>query len=303
LSIIKAAARLWTDVDEADVVYAFGLDLLFLAWLATLWKRNGPRLVYDVADLPQKAMEGTVQGWAVRTIEGFLLSKAACLVVTSEAYLDEYFHKHYDTSGVECRVIENKLDPVETPSPGSASKSDDPPSFPLRIGYFGILRCRRSLHVLRQLAEAGDGRFQVMLRGIPRDVGDLSEMVRKTPHFQYDGPFDSPEELPDLYESVDLSWAAYYHTNQRSLMRINRFYEGCFYGVPMIGQKDTIDGQLIDDVGIGVAVDISDISITVNRLQELSRDDVSRWRENMQDLPEDCYVYTDEHEQLVNFLQ
>jgi hypothetical protein len=104
-SIIKAAARLWTDVDEADVVYAFGLDLLFLAWLATLWKRNGPRLVYDVADLPQKAMEGTVQGWAVRTIEGFLLSKAACLVVTSEAYLDEYFHKHYETSWILSRPL------------------------------------------------------------------------------------------------------------------------------------------------------------------------------------------------------
>jgi hypothetical protein len=158
------------------------------------------------------------------------------------------------------------------------------------------------VQALRKLAEVGDGRIEVVLHGIPRNIESFHDIVRRTSHLYYEGPYNNPGELPKIYQKIDISWDVLY-VGQYELMRTNRFYEGCFYNVPLIGQTGTLDGNLIEEYKIGITVDILDTESTVDRLLEISHDDVSRWRESMQDVPEDRYVYTDEHERLVDFLQ
>jgi succinoglycan biosynthesis protein ExoL len=294
---------LWTDVDEADVVYAFGLDLLFLAWLATLGKRNGPRLVYDVADLPQKAMEETMQGWAVRIIEGFLLSKVTCLVVTSEAYLDEYFYQHYDLSTVECIVIENKLDLHTTPPVRSEREVDQIDKEGWRIGYFGLLRCRQSWKTLKGLVKLADGRFELYLRGIPMQIDSLPNEAREIPNVKYGGPYQSPGELADIYTAIDLSWVAYQHSSDAELVRSNRFYEACFFQTPMIGQEGTLDGSLIKKHNIGFQVDITQPKRAIDRILRITKQEWRQWKHNLRKLPASVYTYTDEHRRLVEALR
>lgn len=298
-TLIRASIQLWKEVNDADVVYAFGLDLLLLGWLATLGQKGGKKIIYELGDLPQKELEGTLKGGVVRAIESLLLSTVACLVVTSQAYLDDYFYKHYDLSAIDCRIIENKLDPKTTPPMKKRWKRDKKARKEWKIGYFGLLRCRRSWKTLKRLVRYDEDQFELYLRGIPMKIDSLPRQAEGIPNVEYGGPYQNPKELPDMYAAIDLSWVAYQHSSDAEWVRSNRFYEACYFQTPMVGQEGTLDGEIIEKYNIGFLIDVTQSKETVERIMRITEREWKRWKRNLEQLPASVYTYTDEHRTLV----
>ncbi|OPX84753.1 MAG: hypothetical protein A4E53_03810 [Pelotomaculum sp. PtaB.Bin104] len=302
---LKALFAVRDQVKKADAIYAFGLDLFLLGWLACLGCNRPVKAVYEVADIREVLLGKGILSRCLRRLERFLLRRAELLVVTSEAFVQGYYRRIQKLDPLHYLVIENKLDagfPADVPV-----LSDHSTDGIVRIGYFGVIRCPRSLEILREAAEQGNGRVQVYIRGFPLGVGDLANKFRSNPNIAYGGPYVAPDDLPTLYDRVDIIWACYPYQgvgigNYR-WARTNRFYEACYFKKPMFAQKGTEDCRVIEALGLGAGVDLSNIEASVERILRITRAELNQWRRNLALLPEGVYKLTNEHEQLLSMLE
>ena len=170
------------------------------------------------------------------------------------------------------------------------------------IGYFGVIRCERSWHVLRRLAEQGNGRIHVYLRGVPLNLPNFEQQAAESRWIQYGGPYVAPDELTDMYSRVDLLWVAHRVDDNNSLLwnRTNRFYEGCAFQKPMIGQAGTQDGAVIHDRGLGPLVDLADPEAAIAGVLQITAAEIEQWQANVSRLPRSVYCENGEHERLSN---
>ncbi|MCG2588182.1 hypothetical protein [Rhodohalobacter sulfatireducens] len=301
--MIRSIFKIRKEVKSHDVLYCFNLDILFIGWLSTIFKRKNIKIVYDLADI-HKVLGG--QGFLpslFRTIERFLLERTDLVVVASPAYIEGYFRKVQNASNIFF-PIENKMLPVDK-SPSIEKKSfDSPKSGVLRIGYFGMIRCESSLKFLLHLLEKNKDDFELHLAGIFL----LTESYK--PHFEalenvsYSGPFVYPDDLPELYNKVDIIWAAHIHGETNTKWAIsNRFYQGCFYKRPLITQKQTQDSKRVESYNIGTTLNLNDFDESEQILKSINKEKMDTWIENMRRLPKEVHTYTDEHTKLLEMIK
>ena len=296
LPMVRAAAK------ESDVIYAFNMDTLLLGWLASRALDRRPKIVYEVSDIEPVFMGNSVLSRGVRWLERFLLRRVSSLVVTSETYIDGYYQGIQSLSHLHYQVIENKLDANTISQPQSPMTRSEWDGV-LRIGYFGVIRCRRSWGILKKAVEKGNGRVQVYVRGIPVGLEGFED-VQSAPSIDYGGPYIAPDDLPAMYEQVDIAWIASYLTKAHLCWsRTNRFYEACFFKKPMFAQVGTQDGQIVESLGLGVCVNLMDVDETVDRILSVNEMELGQWQQNVAGLPAHIYTYTDEHERLLKSIQ
>ncbi len=294
-------------VKQTDVIYAFGLDMLFLGHLSKLFSKNkNQKLVYEVGDIRGIFLGETVINKLFRFFERQLLKKVTLLVITSKAYYEEYFLKIQKAKNLNFHVIENKIDPNLFQSIDKMQVSDRTQDV-LTIGYFGVLRCERTWQILKMLADKAADKMKIYIRGVP-GVGlenQLSE-IGNIPNIIYDGPYVVPDDLQAMYEKVDIVWAAYPYQGERkgnwSWARTIRFYESCYFSKPVIVQKGTEDCKTVQEYDFGCCLDLSNVNEAVNSIMNISGDQILNWKQNVCNLPKDIYLLTNEHKELINNL-
>jgi len=302
--ILRGVPKVWSAVRKADVVYAFGLDMLFLGWMSLLGGTKRLKLVYEVGDIREILLGPSLAARALRFAERLLLQRVDILVVTSKAYVQGYYESIQGLRQLAICLIENKLSEhlVLDPRPPRERGGGEA----IRIGYFGVLRCRRSWEILKEVARRGNGRFEVYLRGVPLEVGMLEAEASEAPHIFYGGPYKSPADLPELYGGIDIAWICYPYSpgpvGNWLWARTNRFYEACYFQRPMLCQHGTQDAAVVEEYEIGMSIDLADVDAAVMRILRLSDAELEQWTSRVKRLPRELYVYSGEHEELLNRL-
>ncbi len=126
------------------------------------------------------------------------------------------------------------------------------------LGWFGILRCARSMKLLRGIASQMPDRVRVVLYGNPSlfDIPDFYLKVQGLPNFEYRGRYRYPDDLDRIYGELDLIWAGDFHDarfNSRWLLP-NRVYEGGYFGVPPVAPEDSETGPWVQSRSEGWVV-------------------------------------------------
>ena len=128
-----------------------------------------------------------------------------------------------------------------------------------KIGWFGALRCRKSLQLLAAFTRRMDGRFEVVLRGRPAysEFDDFDGFVAAEPHIRFAGPYRNPEDLAAIYGEVHFSWAIDFFEEglNSSWLLPNRLYEGCRFGAVPIAMRATETGRFLADRHLGLLLD------------------------------------------------
>ena len=263
-----------------DVIVARNLEMLAIAeGLLSLWD-DPPALVYECLDLHRLMLREDRLGQAMRRIEQRLMRPASLLIVSSPAFLDHYFD---DQGAPPAVMLENKV-----LAPGAGAQGKNPvlrqDFSPLRIGWFGALRCEISLHALAGLACAMEGRIEVSLRGRPAltEFADFHGLTASTPHLYFLGPYAYPDDLAPIYSQVHFAWAIdFFEEGQNSRWLLpNRIYEGCLNGAIPIALAGTETAAFLERHGIGVVLpDIAPQTLidlfagmTPERVSTLARD-------------------------------
>ncbi len=302
--LLRAVAKVRHYVKDIQVLYCFGLDLLMVGWLASCGKPNHPKLVYEIADIREILLSKGIAGCILRSLERFLLRYVDTLVVTSQAYVDHYFHGIQAAYHVPFQVIENKLFLPEIPQSPVIVQPIGKESEQVTIGYFGLIRCRRSWEVLKRLVKQGKGRFRVYMRGIISDsLSDMREEIQQTEYVYWGGPY-TRDDVIGMYNQIDLSWLpTYTDLSQLNWARTNRFYQACYFKRPMIAQSGTQDGLVVDQLRIGLNINVLDVEGAVAQLMQITEQQLLNWQENLLRLPMSICIYTDEHEKLLQSLK
>jgi succinoglycan biosynthesis protein ExoL len=237
---------------ECDVFYARNLDMLALARWARGMSGARARLVYECLDVHRFMTRADVLGQAMRRFERNLLRDTDLVVVSSPAFVREYFDVR-QPGLARAILVENRLAPGFNygPRPQPAPSQADI----IRLGWFGNLRCRRSLALLLALADRFGPKLELSLRGAPTktDLGDFEARLAGRPNVHFGGRYRWPEDLAAIYANVDLVWAGDFHdpgANSKWLLP-NRLYEGGYYGAPPLAPVDSETGRWIAAHGFG----------------------------------------------------
>lgn len=247
-----AAAR--SIVAGADVVVARNLEMLAIAVRAS---RPGQRIVYECLDIHRLLLTRGPAGRLLRGLERRLLRRTAMIVTSSPAFQARYFvaRQRYR---LPVRLEENRVLALGEAASSTAPERIVPVGGPLRIGWFGMLRCYRSLAMLRQLVTDRPGEVEVVLAGVPArtEFDDFDRDVSNLTGLAYVGPYNAAD-LPRLYGSIDLAWAIDYFEDglNSSWLLPNRLYESLAHGAVPVALAGVETGRWLDGHAVGVTVD------------------------------------------------
>lgn len=284
-AVVSAVAGLKTKlagIAKPDVVIGRNLEALAVAHRANALYGGDVPIVYECLDIHRLLTRNDAIGKVVRGAEARFGRNAKLILTSSPAFIEQYFEPR---SGVRAPalLVENKVialdDNAIEPSFARPLKQ---PGQPWKIGWFGALRCRKSLHLLADFSRHMQGRVEIVLRGRPAysEFEDFDGFVAAEPYMRFEGPYRNPEDLRAIYDDVHFSWAIDFFEEglNSSWLLPNRLYEGCLYGAVPIALEGTQTANFLQEHDIGlalpeaspVALDALFSSMTGERYQSLA---------------------------------
>lgn len=294
ISVLRALATLprWVkEVRGADVIVARNLEMLLVAAAARRVAARDARLIYECLDIHRLMSSSAAVGAALRTVERLLMADADGLMVSSPGFVREYFGR----LGARCPktiLIENKVGVNEDVPPRQATAL--PPGPPWRIGWFGVIRCRRSLDILVEAARRNPGLLEVVIAGRAAAdvVGDLSKELTGVPGVQYVGAFADEAELARLYRSVHFAWLVdFYEAGANSDWLLpNRLYRSVYYGAVPIALAHVETGRWLRAKDAGLLLDQASADTVAAAMSQLGDADYLTARTRLDGIPTEALV-------------
>ncbi|WP_395517696.1 glycosyltransferase family protein [Pseudorhizobium flavum] len=294
LAASVALRRKLAAVRRPDVIVARNLEMLALADPASRLFGGDVPVAYECLDIHRLLLDEGSKGRLLRLAEGHFGRKASLLLTSSPAFIENYFDRR-SRLDLPTLLLENKVLDFHSHFEERQSCPSAPPAGqPWKIGWFGALRCRKSLQILIDLAARMEGRVEIVLRGRPAygEFDDFEGQVGRASHVEFGGPYRNPEDLADIYSDVHFAWAIDFFEeglNSQWLLP-NRLYEASLHGVVPVALASTETGRFLRRRSIGVTLD----TVTTGELASVfHRMDAARYRglgEAMATVDPACWV-------------
>jgi succinoglycan biosynthesis protein ExoL len=251
-------------VQGADVVLARNLEMLAIAAAARRAYAPAAKLVYECLDIHRMMCGSGPASIGLRALEGALLRSCSAVLVSAPAFITEYFERRHRRLPA-MTLVENKvLGRLERPV--AAARPAGPP---WRIGWFGNVRCRKSVALLKEIACRAP--VEVIIRGKPsaHTLPDLQALIAGEPRIRFAGPY-SQAELAQVYGEVHFAWSLDFTDEglNSDWLLPNRIYEGSFFNTPSIAERRTAIGGWLADKAAGLLVNqpVDDVVHALNTL-------------------------------------
>ena len=254
---LPVLARARTRIGDADAFYARNLDMLLLADAARRMSGSRAPLIYEALDVRPIMLGSGAASRVFRFAEQRLLGACDLLVVSSPGYIDHYFKAVQRYTG-PWLLLENKIDAAAMTAPADRPAADPPPpGKPWVVGWFGVLKCRRSFDLLTRLADVLGDRVEVHIRGITSETdlakADIEAAARRLPNLRFFGPYANPRDLPSVYGATHITWTGdFLDAAANSAWCLpNRLYEGAAHGSVLLANRGTATAAKIEADKLG----------------------------------------------------
>jgi hypothetical protein len=305
LAVLGAALstpRWRSRIAGADAILARQLETLVLAALARRLLAPAAPLIFECLDIHRLMGASNPGGRLLRAIERRLLPRCQRLVVSSPHFVRAHFARVHQRLP-EVTLVENKALAFEfdAPQPMRDGPPAPPrrPAPPWRIGWFGVIRCARSLRILADLARAFPGQVEIIIRGrvATSVLPDLDAVVAATPGLSFGGPYDRARDLPHLYRDVHFAWAIdFYEAGSNSDWLLpNRLYEAGLFGAVPIACHDVATGAWLAERGVGALLDGDPAQSVQTFIRTLDDTRYGALQAGLAALPRSDFLYTRDH--------
>ena len=242
----KSLRKLFKKYKGQDVIfYYFFFNIAFAAWLQC----RRP-FIYEESDIPYLSIGNKwIRKW-LGWVDRRIIKQSLLTVMTSEGFIDYHYRNERPTNIV---VVPNRVNPVLTNLPYSSKVQHDwsHMSFAFVGGF-------RYLSVLNFAAVIGESFPQHQFHAygnIITNGDDLRLLCDKYSNVHFHGKFRNPDDLPDIYGSIDMVLASYDATSiNAQYAEPNKMYEAIFFRVPIIVSKGTFLSRKVESLGIGYAI-------------------------------------------------
>lgn len=290
------------EAKDYPVIYNFTIDTLLISKLSLSFKKK--MWIYQIQDIRPIYFGNSLKSRIMRALEKWLMRHVDFVVVSSKNYYENYFQPLYGLDKSKIEIIENKLI-FGSISPSFLERSSE--NKKITIGYFGVLRCERSWQILKHAATTNEKKLNVFLRGKPIAIPNLENQIEDSNNIRYEGPYKSPDDLNELYNQVDVVWAAYPYNKSKDgnwkYARTIRFYEALAFKKPVIVQKGTPQAKDVEENGIGLVVDMANIEETTQTILKIDQKQLDSWRDNINILPKKYYYHSNEYKHFMKRIE
>lgn len=264
-AILSALGTIWRNREqlrEVEVLYARLFDAAFLAMLARYLLRLDAKLVYEIEDVQGIFFRKSIAARVLRFLERRVLAAADLVVLPSPGFSEGYLRpiQGYDKPYflLENRIQLDEIPPADAPPSARAEKWREETDRWV-IGWFGTLRCPKSMQLLSEIAERLGDKVLIYTRGYPTETGldAYMEIVNRHPNWIYEGPYTMPDDLEDLYGRVHFVWCIDFHDengNSELLLACRMYHGGYFGAVPIVATQSQMARHLAPhDIGHAVS--------------------------------------------------
>ncbi|MBQ7955061.1 MAG: glycosyltransferase [Lachnospiraceae bacterium] len=274
-------------IQKPECLYVQNVDMLFLAMLHKVFINSSLKIVYEIADIheiiiqPQKRWIKKIIQRALRFLERKMCRNVNLLVLTSQKYYECYYKDFIE----ESRYLYMANAPERRIFNRYARKKDGK----FTVGFIGAVRFEKQIKLLVQACE----KCQVKLEIIGSFLNEELEQYCKENNVFCYGKYNYEEEISDLYGRLDCVFSGYPSTDYNVGIAVpNKLYEAIVCELPIIVSKGTYLAELVNEYGVGIAIDCDDIESYVEAINSL-KDNELRLCEianNCKKIKNICYV-------------
>jgi len=241
---------------DVDLVVARNLEMVAIgARGRDFCKKPLPVLLYECIDIHRLMLSRGPADMVLRWLDRRLSRRAAAIINSSPAFVTHYFHRIAHLKN-PIRLVENKVLDIKEETPLDTKVAPRTPGPPWIIGWFGKIRCTRSLNLLIELAQQSEGKVEVIIRGKPPEhlFGNFEQKIPGIPGIKFLGSYRNPQDLEDIYRNIHFTWAIdmYQEGLNSSWLLPNRIYEGGLYGAVPMALDSVEPGRFLKNLAVGV---------------------------------------------------
>lgn len=278
LVITKSLRKLFKRYkDQKDVVFFyFFFDVAFAASLVS--RRT---YIYEESDMPYTNIKiGLLRKW-LSLYDKWLIKKSVLTTMTSEGFID--YHGLEDKRD-NIIVIPNRVNPALLKLDYSHKDFEDGK---LSIGFVGGFRYRSIFNFTRHIVTKYRHITFHVYGNIINYNEELQSLSQQCPNLVLHGVFRNPDDMPAVYESLDLVLATYDSDSiNAQYAEPNKMYESIFFRVPIIVSKGTFLSKKVERLGIGYSVDALNNDDIDNFVQSLSKQSILEKIDNLKKIPQ-----------------
>lgn len=254
---------------DCNIIHVQGLDMLIIACKYS--QKHPVKIIYEVADLPHLVIDKPsnpvwyfIQKY-IRRLEEKCLKKVDLLIVTSPRFVDIRYHDLISNDKILyfANVPDKKL------FVNYDKRKDSCHNF--TVSYIGVVRYKQEMKTF--LACAKNSKANFLIAGFETDGNEIEIQAKKISNVTWYGEYNFNLEGSKLYNMSDVIYAVY-DTNQLNV-RIalpNKLYEAVFCELPIIVAKNTYLAEIVEEWGIGVAVDSRSVNELDAAIEKLRND-------------------------------
>jgi len=240
---------------NSKFIYTENIDMLVICSFYSFFKKNKPRIIYEIADLhtmiidEPKSLFKRILRTVLITIEKRLCCRYVdLLVLTSDKYYDIYFKEFFSKERI--LIIPNM------PNLYAFSSYLRKVNGKFTVGFIGAVRYKTQMKILLKAAE--NCGINVLFAGAGLD-DEIKNLCIEKQNVEYYGKYDFDSDIASLYGKCDCIYSVYDADLKNVRVALpNKLYEAIYCELPIIVAKGTYLAELVESMGIGVAVSHTD---------------------------------------------
>lgn len=263
--------------DQKDVVFFyFFFDVAFAASLVS--RRE---YIYEESDMPYT----NIGFWPLRKLLGLydkrLIKKSLLTTMTSEGFIDYHGLENKRDNIV---VIPNRVNPGLLKLDYKHKVFEEGK---LSIGFVGGFRYRSIYNFTKLIATKYHYVTFHVFGNIISYNEELQSLSKQYPNLVLHGIFKNPDDMPAVYESLDLVLATYDADSiNAQYAEPNKMYESIFFRVPIIVSTGTFLSKKVERLGIGYSVNALDNDNIDKLVLSLSKSSIQEKIKNLEKIPQ-----------------
>jgi len=277
------------------------LDAFIIYYLMRIIFRKQSEItkIIEVPDLKKINFEKSITAKFYRYFEKKWMNKYIDkLIVTSPEYYNAYYKNFYKNN---CFVLENK--PISCNLPNKGSTTQEFTSEILTLGLIGGLNRGKPTKALLDIVSKNNWlRLKVFGLGIDEKI--IKEYASKFSNIEFYGKFNFFKDAAKIYSAVDVAYVVYDTTSislNTKLALPNKLYECMYFEIPMIVSKDTYLAKRVLEDKIGVAIDFTNETETIDAFVNI-RKNYNSLKDNFKKISEDKYIADIDYEEFIKFI-
>lgn len=232
---------------EDTIFYLFNLDIV-LAFRSVFGSKY--KYIYEVSDLAELVVGN-------KYIRKFLIwqnnqsmRNAFHVVFTSEGFCD--FYNLIPREKIS--VIPNKVS-IYCPKVENIARAFNPNK--IKIGFVGIIRFETVLKFAKVCDTLKNIEFHLfgLISNGDEYALELEKLAKESTNITLHGPFKNPQDLPSIYEGIDMVLSAYPPTPGVIYAEPNKLYEALYFRCPIIVNEGTFLGKKVGRLNVGYVID------------------------------------------------